>query len=638
MGRNRPQGIAVMADLKAGIAHHQAGRLDEAQAIYRQVLRSAPNSGEALHLLGLVSHDRGDSRSAKRFLQRALAAAPESAAVYLSLGNVLRTSGGPDAAAASYRQAIALKPDFAHAHCNLASTLNQQGLYEEARESAARAVELMPDLAEAHFNHATALVGRRRFADAEAAFRKVLALEPDNARVLTDLGQVLTDLKRFNEAILSLRRAAELEPENAGVQLRLAATLIMAGDPEASERACRTAIDLAPNLPRAWSGLGSAMRAVGRFDEARAHYEHALALDPELSEAHAGLAVIGRPPSDEAQVNRLRALAASPEVDLEQRVWLSFALGTMLDSAGRYDEAFSSFALANVLQHERLAAWGETYDHAALRRRITDLIESLTPEFYSAVEPDGNPSETPVFVVGMPRSGTSLVEQIAASHSRVSGAGELGDLSRVCESVFVHGQGRSLEEMDPGLARRLADDYVAKLQRLGAGSARVVDKMPDNVLHLGVAALLFPGARVVFCRRDLRDICLSCYFHHFSEPMQYAQDLADCGRRALEIERLADHWRRALPLRMHTIDYETLVADLEGESRRLIAFLGLDWEPACLEFHKTERPVLTASVWQVRQPLFAHSVGRWRNYERHLGPLVQVLATADAEITAPSGS
>ena len=149
--------------------------------------------------------------------------------------------------------------------------------------------------------------------------------------------------------------------------------------------------------------------------------------------------------------------------------------------------------------------------------------------------------------------------------------------------------------MDPGLARRLADDYVAKLERLGEGSARVVDKMPDNVLHLGVAALLFPGARVVFCRRDLRDICLSCYFRHFSEPMPYAQDLADCGRRALEIERLADHWRRVLPLRMHTIDYEALVADLEGESRRLIAFLGLDWEPACLEFHKTERPVLTAS-------------------------------------------
>ncbi len=460
----------------------------------------------------------------------------------------------------------------------------------------------------------------------------------DNGKALAVLAQVLTDLKRFDEAIAQLRRAADLQPENAGVQVRLAATLIMAGDPQASEAACRRAIALAPNMAQAWSGLGMAMRALGRFDEARAHFERALALDPELSDAHGGLALIGQAPGDEAQMNRLRALAASPEVEIEKRVWLSFALGTMLDSAGRYDEAFSSFAQGNALHRERLAACGEVYSHAAMRRRVTDLIESLTPEFYSAVDPDGNPSEAPVFIVGMPRSGTSLVEQIAASHSRVSAAGELDDVSRLCESVFAHGRGRSPDEMDPGLARRLADDYVAKLERLGAGSARVLDKMPDNVLHLGVAALLFPGARVIFCRRDLRDISLSCYFHHFGEPMPYAQDLADCARRALEIERLADHWRRVSALRMHTIDYEALVADLEGESRRLIAFLGLDWEPACLEFHKTERPILTASAWQVRQPLYAHSVGRWRHYERHLGPLFDVLATAGEEMSTPSGS
>ena len=635
--RNRPKEIAAITDLKAGIAHHQAGQLDEAEAIYRQVLKAAPNSGEALHLLGLVSHDRGDSARAMQFIQRALEATPESAAVHLSLGNLLRASDQLDAATKSYRRAIALKPDFAHAHCNLASALSRQGLHEEALESAARAVELMPDLAEAHFNRAAALARRRRFVDAEAAFRKVLALQPDNAAALTELGQVVAELKRFDEAIGIMRRAVELQPDKIGAHLPLAATLVMAMDLDASEAAWRKAIDLAPNSARAWAGLGTTMRVVGRFDEARVYFERALALDPDLSDAHGGLAVIGQLPSNEAHVDRLRALAASPEVEIEHRVWLSFALGTMLDNAGRYDEAFSSFAEGNAAHRERLAGFGEIYDHAALERQVTGLIQSLNAAFYSAVEPDGNPSETPVFVVGMPRSGTSLVEQIASSHSRVSGAGELSDLPRLCDTVFAHGQGRSLEEMDPGLARRLADDYVAKLERLGKGRARVVDKMPDNILHLGVAALLFPGARVVFCRRDLRDICLSCYFRHFSEPMAFAQDLADCARRALEIERLADHWRNVLPLRMHTIDYEALVADLEGESRRLIAFLGLDWEPACLEFHKTERSVLTASGWQVRQPLYTHSVGRWRHYERHLGPLLQVLETADAEMAAPSG-
>jgi tetratricopeptide (TPR) repeat protein len=379
--RNRPKEIAAMADLKAGIALHQAGQLDEAEAIYRQVLKAAPNSGETLHLLGLVSHDRGDSARAMQFIQRALEATPESAAVHLSLGNLLRASDQLDAATKSYRRAIALKPDFAHAHCNLASALSRQGLHEEALESAARAVELMPDLAEAHFNRAAALARRRRFVDAEAAFRKVLALQPDNAAALTELGQVVAELKRFDEAIGIMRRAVELQPDKIGAYLPLAATLVMAMELDASEAAWRKAIDLAPNSARAWAGLGTTMRVVGRFDEARVYFERALALDPDLSDAHGGLAVIGQLPSNEAHVDRLRALAASPEVEIEHRVWLSFALGTMLDNAGRYDEAFSSFAEGNAAHRERLAGFGEIYDHAALERQVTGLIQRSTPRF-----------------------------------------------------------------------------------------------------------------------------------------------------------------------------------------------------------------------------------------------------------------
>ena len=183
-------------------------------------------------------------------------------------------------------------------------------------------------------------------------------------------------------------------------------------------------------------------------------------------------------------------------------------------------------------------------------------------------------------------------------------------------------------ETDPGLAHRLANEYIERLKSLGNGADRVIDKMPDTILHLGLVTLLFPSARIVFCRRDPRDVCLSCYFLPFNQLLPWAYDLVDCGFRALEIERLADHWRRVLPMRMLTIDYESLVADLEGESRRLIEFLGLDWEPACLEFYKTERPVRTSSGWQVRQPLYTSSVGRWRKYEKHLGPLLEVLAAA----------
>ncbi|HET6235169.1 MAG TPA: sulfotransferase [Acetobacteraceae bacterium] len=226
----------------------------------------------------------------------------------------------------------------------------------------------------------------------------------------------------------------------------------------------------------------------------------------------------------------------------------------------------------------------------------------------------------------MPRSGTSLIEQIAAGHSQVFGAGELRDASNIADALEAHARDRAAQEVDPDLASRLADAYLAKPLSLGAGKTRVIDKLPDNIIHLGVIGVLFPAARIIFCRRDPRDTILSCYFRKFDAEISWAYDLVDCGHRTLEIERLAEHWRRVLPQQMLTIDYEAMVADLEGQSRRLIEFLGLDWEPACLDFHKTDRPVLTASGWQVRQPIYPQSVGRWRHYERHIGPLLEVLA------------
>jgi hypothetical protein len=226
----------------------------------------------------------------------------------------------------------------------------------------------------------------------------------------------------------------------------------------------------------------------------------------------------------------------------------------------------------------------------------------------------------------MPRSGTSLVEQIAASHSRVFGAGELDALREIWDTLSAHNRGRPVEKWDAAFARRLADRHAGSVQALGNGAVRVIDKMPDNIFFLWLIAALFPSARIILCRRDLRDVCLSCYFQHFTEGHLYAYDLADCGARALEIDRLATHWLRVLPLDILAIDYENLVSDLAGESRRLVEFLGLVWEPACLHFHRTERPVLTASAWQVRQPLYRRSIGRWRCYEPHLQPLLEVWA------------
>jgi hypothetical protein len=229
----------------------------------------------------------------------------------------------------------------------------------------------------------------------------------------------------------------------------------------------------------------------------------------------------------------------------------------------------------------------------------------------------------------MPRSGTTLVEQICASHSRVFGAGELHDMDRIALALAG---ARSIEarNADADAARRLADAHLKRLGEIGGGAIRVVDKMPDNIRQVGLIATLFPGARIIYCSRDPRDISLSCYFQLFGEGlMHFSYDLAECGLRCLQIERLSRHWLSVLPERMIEVNYETLVGDLEGQSRRVIEFLGLDWEVACLEFHRTERTVATASNWQVRQPLYTKSVGRWQNYARHLAPLLEALTEAD---------
>src|SRR5215469_2864658 len=621
------QNPRIISDLEAALGAHKSGQRDRAERLCRKVLRREPHQPDALRLLGVIASEKGRHEYAVQLLSRALAGPTESAEAHYSLGNALRALGRLDEAVDGYRAALALKPDHAQAHCNLSALLIQRDLYGAALEHATRAAELMPELTEAHLNRGIALARARRSAEAEAALRRALVVQPDNAQALSELGCVLAELGRLDEATACHLKALELDPSDPFFHLRLGDAHLLGGDPDGCEAACRHAVSLAPASAPVWSRLAHVLRYLGRFEEARSCLRKALELDPELPHAYVGLAILGERAGGEEQLRHLRAALANPGHPTMTRADAGFALGRLLDNADRYDEAFSCFSQANSLYREFLTASGMGYDRSVFRQHIDGLIETCTSEIYATTEQQGNPSEMPVLVVGMPRSGTSLVEQIAASHSRVAGAGELRDVGHILAALQADAQENA--EEDPDLARCLRDGYIARLQQIGRGAERVIDKMPDNIITLGMAALLFPRARVVFCRRDTRDTCLSCYFHRFDQPLVWYTDLVDCGSRALELERLAEHWRGVLPLRMLTIDYEALVADLEGESRRLIEFLGLDWEPACLDFHKTERSVRTASGWQVRQPLFTRSVGRWRKYERHLAALLQVLARGE---------
>ena len=628
----------VLRDFQAAYAHDQAGHRDRAEALYRKVLQKAPDHADALLLLGLIALERGRHQRAIQLIRRALAIVPDFPAANANLGSALKAMGKRTEAVEAYNRAIALKPDYAVAHSNLAAVQIEQGAFAAGLASAERALVLSPKLVEAHLNRADALMRQRRFEEAETSLRRAIELMPGRAASHSRLGAVLAELGRFDEAIACHRQAIALQPNDALLHCALGSSLLQAGNLEKSETSFRRAVSLDRDLAQAWHWLGNTLLVRGRLEDALSCCRRAIAIDPDLADAYEALSYSGQS-ADEAQVKHLAALLADADRPLSDRIAAGFAAGGFLDNAGRHDEAFSRVAAANALHRHLLAEAGECFDPDALAREVDGVIKRSTPALFSAAAGWGNRSELPVFIVGMPRSGTSLVEQIAASHSHVFGGGERKDIFRIAEAVLGQNRDRPIEEWGMDFARQLADQHIADLQRLAGRASRVTDKMPDNILHLAIIAVLFPAARIIFCRRDPRDNCLSCFFQRFGEGNAFAYDLADCARRLLEIERLAKHWRQVLPLATLTVDYEALIANPEAESRRLIEFLGLDWEPGCLDFHRTERPVFSASLWQVRQPVFNRSVGRWRHYRRHLQPLFEVFAPGGcaAEGEVPQG-
>ncbi len=611
--------------LQAASAKHRAGDLDGAEALYRRVLDAVPAEPNALHLLGVIAYQRGDHARAVDLISRAATALPNVADVFANLGNALQATGRPEPAVATFRRAIELRATSAQAHAGLARALNDLGAHAAALEAAQRAAVLDSAMLDAPVQMAVALTALERLAEAGAAYQVALRLDPDQPAVLARFAHVLTLLDQPEAALVCHRRALALRPDDSALHLALARSLMHQHDLTAAIESFRRATDLAPAIVEAWQGLGACLSMTGAFAAAGKAFQQALALDPDNAEALRSLAAIDQPANDPDELARLQRILADANLPAERRIAAGFAAGERLDRLDRYDEAFACFDAANALVRDRHRAEGTEFDIADLRRYVDEAIAHCTPAFFRQAPDWGNSSESPVLIVGMPRSGSTLVEQVAASHPSVAAAGELPDLDLAVRGLMLANSGRALADWDAATARSHADAYVARLASLGAGAVRVLDKMPDNVLLLGIAAALLPRARVVLCRRDLRDVCFSCFCQRFAEGHAYASDLATCGERALEVERLVAHWRTVLPLPMLELRYEDVVTDFEGQARRLIDFLGLPWDPVCLDFHALQRPVITASSWQVRQPLYASAVGRWHRYADHLGSLFAVL-------------
>jgi len=571
-------------------AHGQCGNFNGVVKACERVLKMQPDTPPALSLLGNAQASLDRHQEAEAAYRRALALSPRDASIHNNLGHALALTGKTDEAIEYLRKAVELNPKHADAHHNLAKLLQSEGALEEAIEHFGTASDLRPDRVETLILLGDSLTARGKLEMAEAVFKRARELDPENFLPCRGLASTYRFQGRFQEA---MDVCAPFGADGAGHPLiaALEAQLCeLTGDvPQAHDRVSRL-IEQGQDTATAATVLLRTCRKMGGCDQAITLAEGMLS-DPSL------------PPAE--------------------RQLLHFGLGELHDRLGSYDAAFEQYYRANEMSSLR-------YDHEAQQALFSRIIQVFDPEQLPRLPRSSNGSERPVFIVGMPRSGTTLCEQIIASHPDAAGAGELAEMSHLASCVpgypraeAVHTQ-RALG-IDEKKLDELAQRYLRRLDDFSTTEIRTTDKMPHNFQHLGLIRLLFPRARIIHCVRDPIDTCLSIYFQNFNATHPYATDLRNLGLYYQEYQRLMRHWEEVLDVPVMTVRYEELVNDQERVTRALVDFLGLPWDDRCLRFHEADRNVATASYDQVRQKLYTKSLARWKNYERHIGPLREAL-------------
>lgn len=469
----------------------------------------------------------------------------------------------------------------------------------------------------------------------EAAFdflERAVGARPKDPAILNNYGNALSLVRRFEDAMKHLERALAIKPDMPDAWLNLGRTLNLAGQGERALKCFDRLLKLRPDSQAAKSGISRAYLSLGRTKEAENTARELIAAAPGTSTGYVNLTNAVKFKQDAPEIAQVEALIASKDTNSKELRGLQFAAAKMYDDVGRYDDAFRYFDLANK------SAAGK-YDAKAIETSYADLKKTYTRKFFDENANSGLDSERPVFIVGMPRSGTTLTETIIGAHPLAHAAGELETIKRcereMADLVFrdegVQKNARTLSWVGVEvLAQRYLDAIDAKTRN--AGATRITDKMPHNFQAVGFIATLFPKARIIHTKRSPFDTCLSIWQQNFNDAHSYARNLADLGHHYAHYLQLMQHWREVLPGRLLEIEYEDLVENQEEVSRKLIDFVGLPWDDACLRPQDVKRTVLTASVWQVRQPVYKRSAGRWKNYERHLGPLRDALKAAGADV------
>jgi tetratricopeptide (TPR) repeat protein len=649
---------------EATVAHKQ-GKLKEAERIYADILREQPSHFDALHRLGIVAAQTRQTERAVEFFRKAIRLNDRVASVHRNLGNALLELGMPNDAIFAYESAIALSPDDADSYSGCGLALQELKRFKDAIEYFDRAIALMPVFAEAHYHRGLSLQKLERFPealecydralaikpdfveaysnrggtlrrlgrvkDALASYDEVIALRPRSADGYVNRGNALQDLGRFEEALGEFDKAIELKPDFAEAHSNRGNVLKKLERPDEALSSFDKAIALKPDFAEAYTNRGNVLKELGQLQRSRDDYERFLQFNSDVAGVYLNLSHLKIFSPGDPHLKAMESLAANTHALSKcDRLQLDFALGKAYADLKDYERSFAHFVAGNAAKRAMTS-----YDEKSVFD-FFERIESLfTPELIQAKISSGYDSPVPIFVIGMVRSGTTLVEQIVASHPMVHGAGELRTLSEVVNSFRAPtGKGIRYPEIisaaDRSVLQQLGERYVGSLRARAPEADRVTDKMPGNFYYAGLIHLALPNAKIIHTVRDPVDTCISCFSYLFSEEQNYTYNLAELGRYYKRYLRLMAHWHRILPAgRILDVQYEAVVADLEGQARRILDHCGLPWDHRCLAFHKTQRPIRTTSAVQVRQPIYKSAIGRWRGYEELLGPLLLELGTID---------
>lgn len=656
----------IQAMLQEGMVHFQAGQLQKSEAVFQGVLKIDPRNINALQLLGVIYSRVGRLLEGERMFRKAIKNNDKIPQLYYNLGNNLDTQGKLAEAIEIFRSAVKLEPANEWHHSglglaylklnrvnealatlrhaleinpnnptvlsNLANALWRDGKENEAAAMAERALSINPRSVDA-----LALLGgfdlfKGEAAKAEERLRFALTLDPNHFESLNNLAVFL--LSRAvpddsKEALTICGRLVKQSPKSPDAHFNLGRALQETDNDIEAISAFRKVIQLHPSHVEALAGLATSLIFLGQFDEAHRLLQQAKTIDPSLPDIYTGLLQTSKSDLPETDIRMIEQLLDLPGSKSRQIKNLPFEYAKYLEKRGEYVKGFGYLAMGNRLKRKN-------YEYSTEEDRVLfDRIKSVfNYEHFEQREGTGIEDETPIFIIGMPRSGTTLIEQIISSHSQVYGAGELPDLSLLitgkCKSDLGHKYPDPVTQFTNSDFSELSNQYLCALRDKSADSKYITDKMPHNFLYLGMIWLMLPRAKVIHCRRNPIDTCLSIFKQDFRSLHKYAYDLEELGEYYLLYRDLMEHWRKVLPEGfVHEVNYEDMIADQEGISRRLVQFCGLPWEEGCLQFHTSARTVKTASVTQVRKKIYRDSVDLWRLYGNQLDPLIRILGEAD---------